>query len=252
VSAPKVTNRTAATRGGSGVSVFLAGVFPPPPDEGPPNNVRQADFGPSAPRPAHLVAMSQGSWAYSTGDGSDVFERGVYREANGAWINIASLPCVLERLTRGDGNGRRSAVDYRLAMVPDPAPGDVVVCDDEEVRTGTWAGKLDVALSADDKIVKAVATAIRDTARKHAQARESTPRWHNGVLELPSTDVGPAGYGATAWNNREFWLDATLGPVEKCAADSPNMPPAREVVDRLARRFNTHVHDVPAWRPGSD
>ncbi len=157
--------------------------------------------------PAFRVSMSQGSWRYSVG--SDGFERGVYRrigerEAEGRpersrWVPAAPLPYVWERLTRRDGEGHRVGIDFRLSMSsPGTAGAEVAVCDADEVKTGDWADRLDVTLSADDKIARAVATAIRDAGRRFASARERAPRWQpGGNLELPPTDVGPAGYGET-------------------------------------------------------
>uniref|UniRef100_UPI003F49830F DUF927 domain-containing protein n=1 Tax=Actinoplanes sp. CA-084688 TaxID=3239901 RepID=UPI003F49830F len=160
------------------------------------------DAAPPAPR--YVVPMSQGAWRYSTGEDGDGFPRGVYRKAGredadagewAGWAKVAALPYVTERLSRRDGDNRRTGLDYRLAMHPDGR--DAVVCDGDEVKTGEWAPRLDVALSADDKIQKAAATAIRDVAHRFATAREITPRWVDGALELPPRDVGPKGYGET-------------------------------------------------------
>uniref|UniRef100_UPI003F495F8A DUF927 domain-containing protein n=1 Tax=Actinoplanes sp. CA-151224 TaxID=3239904 RepID=UPI003F495F8A len=160
------------------------------------------DAAPPAPR--YLVPMSQGAWRYSTGDDVDGFPRGVYRKVGrddaeaaewSGWSKVAVLPYVTERLSRRDGDNRRTGLDYRLTMHPDGR--DAVVCDGDQVKTGEWAPMLDVALSADDKIQKAAATAIRDVAQRFATAREITPRWVEGALELPPRDVGPKGYGET-------------------------------------------------------
>jgi hypothetical protein len=51
------------------------------------------------------------------------------------------------------------------------------------------------------------------------------------------------------WNDREFWLSATLDPLKRCVAASPGMSAAREVLDRLTFAVGAKVHDVPAWEP---
>jgi uncharacterized protein DUF927 len=205
VSAPKRSNRKATrpvadtTAGGA----VVAGDFPAAP-----------------PRPEHEVPMSQGAWRYSPGD--KLFARGVYREtADDVWLPVAPLPYILERLVRRDGYGRRAGVDYRIAMVPDPGPAEVSVCDDEEIRTGAWASKLDVALSRDRKIIDAAGTAIDYAARHEAEAREITPRWHGDQFELPSADVGPPGYGAHT--DDETSARAVWREVGEIAARNPKV-----------------------------
>ena len=183
------------------------------------------DATPALPR--YRIPMSQGAWRYSTGD-EDAFPRGVYRkvgredtdagEING-WSKVAVLPYVLERLTRRDGDGRRTGLDFRLSMTPEGR--EAVVCDGDEVKTGEWAPRLDVALSADDKIQKAAATAIRDVAQRFAPAREVAPRWVSGVLELPPRDVGPKGYGDSTDDGdaaRQAWQE-----IATIAAANPKL-----------------------------
>lgn len=182
-------------------------------------NVTAGEF-PAAPPPQWPIAASQGQWAWSSGEGDD-YRRGVYRFAEGSWQQVGPLPYVLERLTRRDGAGRRTGVEYRLAMTPLAEATDVVICEDEDVRTGEWANRLDVALSADSKVCSAVATAIRDTARRDAQARELAPGWHGETLDLPPVDVGPAGYGqlaGTAEQARQMWTE-----IVHLAADAPKL-----------------------------
>jgi hypothetical protein len=151
-----------------------------------------------APEPHWPIHVTGGVWAYSTGEDGDGYDlpRGVYKLEGSGWRQLAPLPHVLERLTRRDGQGRRTGISYRLSMHRLAAPEDVVICSDPEIKDGSWADQLDVTLSADDKVVKAVATAIRQYAREHAQVREITPRWtSDGQLELPPVDVLGGGYG---------------------------------------------------------
>jgi hypothetical protein len=71
---------------------------------------------------------------------------------------------------------------------------------------------------------------------------------HERAAELAARRAGKA--IAAAWNDREFWWSVTAVPLEKCAADSPEMTrPAAELVDRLARYFDTHIHNVADWEP---
>lgn len=153
-----------------------------------------------AASPRWAVPMPQGTWAYSTGDDLDQCPRGVYRESgDDTWMWMAPLPYVLSRLIRRTSSGQREATLYRMALSADAASSDVVICDEEEIKTGVWASKLDVALTPSRQIIDGAAAAIVDTAREHAEVRELAPRLSDhGEPELPPSDVGPAGYGDTA------------------------------------------------------
>lgn len=187
--------------------------------------VAYPDFGDDAqPAPSHPVPMSQGNWAYSTGrkaDG-DHLPRGVYRQGkDGEWLQTSALPYVSERLTRRDGYGRSAGTEYRLSMHPLADSGDIAVCPWEQVRDGDWADLLDVPLSADKKIVDAAATAIRLEGHRQGRAREITPRWRGDGLELPSADVGPAGYGELVGSEDE--ARAAWREVATIATRSPKV-----------------------------
>lgn len=75
------------------------------------------------------------------------------------------------------------------------------------------------------------------------------------VLEAAGATAGAAERAAkeiaARWADREFWLSATLAPVERCAAESPEMPRAREVVKHLEIGLDVRIHDVPEWEPGA-
>jgi len=169
----------------------------------------EADASIGSQKPRWSISITGGEWAYSTGDDADGIPRGVYRnDSKRGWVKEAPLPYVLERLIRRDGQGRRSGVSYRLAMRKLDLAGDVVICSDAELRDGSWAELLDVPLSADDKIIKAAATAVRHTARQHAEAHEISPRWIDGTLHIPHADVIEGGYVDKAGNEetaRQRW-----------------------------------------------
>lgn len=162
----------------------------------PSADVRSEEEEPAEPQ--WLIPTGSGSWAYSTGEDGDGLERGVYRYNRGDWQLVAPLPHVFERLTARTGDRTRAGMSYRIAMSKPAEAEEVALVSDDEVKTGIWADKLDVALSADSKVLAAAATAIRDTARKHAEARELVPRWIKGRIEMPPSDVGAVGYGELA------------------------------------------------------
>ncbi|MER6522572.1 hypothetical protein ABT246_37795 [Streptomyces sp. NPDC001553] len=154
--------------------------------------------------PAHLLAMSTGQWRYSLGDGSDEFDRGVYRlttvrdprsgERVEVWEFSSVLPYVLEQLVVRDGAARRARHDLRLTMSLDEG-AEIAKCTPDQLKTGEWAQMLNVPLSADDKVQKAVQTAINEIAVTYAPEQEAVPRWVNDdTLVVPSGDVAPAGY----------------------------------------------------------
>lgn len=143
--------------------------------------------------PEEIIPTSSGTWAYTSGDRD--MPRGVYLLTSGDWLQVAPLPHVLERITRRNGDGIRTSLSYRLAMRPLDVADEVVLCSDRDVRDGTWAEQLDVPLPADDKIVKAAATAIRKLG-KEAPASELTPTWtRDEQLLMPKPDVIGGGYG---------------------------------------------------------
>ncbi|MFI5867708.1 telomere-associated protein Tap [Streptomyces sp. NPDC051546] len=159
---------------------------------------------PAEIEPANPLAMSTGQWRYSLGDGSDEFDRGVYRlttireprsgERIEVWEFSSVLPYVLEQLVVRDGAARRARHDLRLTMSLDEG-AEIAKCTPDQVKTGEWAQMLNVPLSADDKVQKAVQTAINEIAVTYAPEQEAVPRWVNeDTLVVPSGDVAPAGY----------------------------------------------------------
>ncbi len=175
--------------------------------------------------PGCPIAMSRGTWEYFTGREDGGPFRGVYRYEgqgdNRRRLPMGPLPYVLERIIRRDGAGRVVAVDYRIATDPLGQGGNVALVDDEALRTGQWAERLDVALSADSQVCAAVAGAIRDDARRAARAVELAPRWDGGTLHLPPDDVGPPGYrlrNGPEDDARRVWTQ-----IAHLAADAPKL-----------------------------
>ncbi|MGW6941396.1 telomere-associated protein Tap [Streptomyces xanthophaeus] len=159
---------------------------------------------PAEIEPTNPLAMSTGQWRYSLGDGSDEFDRGVYRlttvrdprtgERVEVWEFSAVLPYVLEQLVVRDGAARRARHDLRLTMSLDEG-AEIAKCTPDQIKTGEWAQMLNVPLSADDKVQKAVQTAINEIAVTYAPEQEAVPRWVNeDTLVVPSGDVAPPGY----------------------------------------------------------
>jgi hypothetical protein len=164
-----------------------------------------------ADAPAHRLPASSGAWAYATGDDGDGRARGVYRlnRYTGHWEWIEYLPYVFERVAHRDGTGRRARMSYRLGTRLDAPPDERTVAGHLAVKDGSWAEPLGVPLSADPKVMQAVASAIYREAERSAPLVEAAPRWtDNGDLDMPPVDVGPAGYGVTAGTEdhaREIW-----------------------------------------------
>lgn len=156
--------------------------------------------------PEHLIPTGSGTWAYTTG--ARDLARGVYRLTNDGWLQVAPLPYVLERISRRNGDGIRAGLSYRMAMRPLDVADEVILCSDKDVRDGVWAEQLDVPLAADDKIVKAAATAIRQLGQE-APEGELTPTWtRNEQLLMPRPDVIGGGYGelhGSEENARTVW-----------------------------------------------
>jgi hypothetical protein len=138
-----------------------------------------------------------GSWSYRPHD-MDGHPRGLYRGGDGF---MGPLPFVHARIIRQNGAGRPTGTDYLMSGTLD---GTRVIISDEVLRTGEWAPILDLVLSADDRIQKAAATAIRDMAHRDALRTTPTPKAQpDGMLSVPVPEALPDGYLATAPVPRE-------------------------------------------------
>ncbi|MGW1931117.1 DUF927 domain-containing protein [Streptomyces sp. NPDC001919] len=107
---------------------------------------------------------------------------------------LAPLPHVTEVIIKRDGQGEPSDHLYRLTM--DPASALSVLCSRRDIQRGNWAAKLGVPLSLDDRVIKAVGTAILAVATD-APWMESIPGWSEKTLHMPSAKSAPSGYGIT-------------------------------------------------------
>ncbi|MFD0078901.1 DUF927 domain-containing protein [Streptomyces sp. NPDC127166] len=135
-------------------------------------------------------------WRYSIG--ANGLARGAYklrgRGAEGQWVMLAPLPYVTEVIIKRDGQGEPSDHLYRLTM--DQASALSVLCSRRDIQRGNWAAKLGVPLSLDDRVIKAVGTAILAVATD-APWMESIPGWSENTLHMPSAKSAPSGYGVT-------------------------------------------------------
>lgn len=176
-----------------------------------------------ASAPKHSIPMSRDNWRYDTGDH---VARGVYLEIRATkdtlawWKRVADLPYVLARIVRRDGTGRRCGTDYLLAAEPEGKP---IVVTHLSLRDGSWANDLGVELSDDDKITKAVATAIRYHATTVPE-REAVPCVDDetGRIGIPSPETLPAGYLRCAPGSREAGL-AIWSEILTIAAQAPKL-----------------------------
>ncbi|MEV6683289.1 DUF927 domain-containing protein [Streptomyces erythrochromogenes] len=115
---------------------------------------------------------------------------------------------MTEVVIKRDGNGDPTDHLYRLTV--DPMSALSVLCGRRDIQRGVWASKLGVPLSLDDRVVKAVGTAILALATD-APWMESKPTWSENSLHMPSGKSAPAGYGVTVGQEedaRENWLRA--------------------------------------------
>lgn len=158
-------------------------------DEEPPDNVIDFpepadDNGRLRHEPEHLVPMSgSANFAYSLGSG--VTPRGVYMSPpRGRWELVAELPHIHQRVIRRDGHGKPTSMNYAISVQPDDQP---LQFDVAGLNDGSWANQLRVELSQDQKVIRAVATAIIYAGRTAPEA-EATPDIDkaSGKIVLPA------------------------------------------------------------------
>ncbi|WP_435060316.1 DUF927 domain-containing protein [Streptomyces sp. bgisy060] len=156
---------------------------------------------PAAQVPGPEIAVPD-EWRYSIG--ANGMARGAYklrgRGEDALWVMLAPLPYVTEVIIKRDGQGEPSDHLYRLTM--DPASALSVLCSRRDIQRGNWAAKLGVPLSLDDRVVKAVGTAILAVATD-APWMESIPAWSENSLHMPSAKSAPSGYGTTVGTEEE-------------------------------------------------
>ncbi|MEU8764989.1 DUF927 domain-containing protein [Streptomyces sp. NPDC048659] len=156
---------------------------------------------PLAQRPGPEIAVPD-EWRYSIG--ANGLTRGAYKlrgRGDGAhWAMLAPLPYVTEVIIKRDGQGDPSDHLYRVTM--DPASALSVLCSRRDIQRGTWASRLGVPLSLDDRVIKAVGTAILAVATD-APWMEAIPGWSKDSLHMPSAKSAPNGYGVTVGTEEE-------------------------------------------------
>ncbi|HWD07070.1 MAG TPA: hypothetical protein VG674_31970 [Amycolatopsis sp.] len=112
-------------------------------------------------RPPRPIGSARGRWAFSLGERADGLPRGVWVHITDTdpdhWALVAPLPYVHRVLRQPDAPARFRTV-YLLGTTP--AADHAIDCTRGEVMSGRWAVRLDVALSADPPVVRAVARAI--------------------------------------------------------------------------------------------
>ncbi|MFD4888611.1 DUF927 domain-containing protein, partial [Kitasatospora sp. NPDC058402] len=158
--------------------------------------------------PGPAIEVSRGEWSYSIGAGE--YPRGVYmlsgRGDTQHWRPMGILPFVTEVVVKRNGNGQRRTLMYRLKL--DPASKVSALCTRADLKNGQWAIMLDVPVSMDDAVLKAIGTAVLAVA-EDAPRTEGAPTWTDSGLQMPPADVGPAGYGivspCTEEEAREVW-----------------------------------------------
>ena len=185
--------------------------------EVPPQNVAAHPTVALLPEPEFVIPMSRGLWRYELG-GDGRRDRGVYVGEDRGWRLVAPFPHVQARIVRRDGTGRRVGTDYLLSAQADSA---AIVITDEGLGRGRWANELGVALSDDDKIQRAVSTAIRCHGERVPE-RESTARVDQGRVSIPCPQTLPPGYLVTGDTSREEGL-AAWADIFAQAARSPNL-----------------------------
>lgn len=147
------------------------------------------------PGPSSLIQMSRGTWGFELG-GPERRPRGVYQLVDGRWTFMAPLPHLHSRIVNRDGFGRRSGTYYLISAEPD---SDKVLVGHDELVRHTWPNLLDLAVSHDDKILKAATTALEAAARLETEVVEGTPRvGANGMISVPVPETLPPGYLRTS------------------------------------------------------
>lgn len=171
------------------------------------------------PEPSGMIPMSRGSWAYELG-GDGRRSRGVYQFIEGRWTRVAPLPYLHSRIVSRDGYGRPTGTYYLVSAEVDSIK--VTIGHDELVKH-TWANILGLAVSHDDKILKAATTALIFAAHAETDLVEATPRvTDEGRIALSVAETLPDGYLATSGLDRDAALTVWAQLVHT-AAQSPRL-----------------------------
>ena len=171
------------------------------------------------PEPHGPVPMSRGRWAYELG-GEGRRARGVYQLEDGHWVRVAPLPHLHARIVSRDGYGRPMGTYYLVSATADSAR---ITIGQDELAKHTWPNILGLAISHDDRILRAATTALIFAAEEETEVVEATPRaTSDGRISLPVPETLPHGYLATSPIERERAL-ATWAQLVELAAESPRL-----------------------------
>lgn len=171
------------------------------------------------PEPSSRIPMSRGVWAYELG-GEGRRSRGVYLLNDSRWTKIAPLPMLHARIVSRDGYGKPMGTYYLVSVGPKTAK---IVIGHDELAKHTWPNILGLAVSHDDKILKAATTALIFAAEEETEIVEATPRvTDEGTIALPAPETLPHGYLTTSDLDRnaalKVWSHLTM-----LAAESPKI-----------------------------
>lgn len=188
-------------------------------DDSPSGNVVDHPTASRFPDPTDRFPMSRGAWAYELG-GAGRRRRGVYQWDDGRWTKVAPLPYLHARIVSRDGYGRPTGTYYLISAEPN---SDKVTIGHDELVKHTWPNILGLAVSHDDKILKAATTALVFAAETETDLVEATPRvTEDGKIALPVPETLPHGYLATTDLDRAEAL-AVWAEVVQLVSESPRM-----------------------------
>lgn len=120
--------------------------------------------------------------------------RGVYRrQPSGLLLWRADLPYIHARIIYRDADGEPSSVAYLLSRTPD---GRTLLIHADDLRDLSWTDRLELEISHDDSIIRAVRSAIKALSLlPEVPVREAAPTvTERGTLSVADPRALPSGY----------------------------------------------------------